>query len=441
MSGVVLPGFGEYTAGVSRQKLLQALFFLLLLFLPSQLGWHFWPNWAVVDGVRVDYLSPTIYFTDVLVLVALLWGTIVVYKLNLQKLFDDQKRGLFMSMFLFIAVNTLFSVSPAVTTFKWIRFWGVVFFGFLFAKNWFRYLSKQMVIVSLGIGVLISSILAIWQFLIQQSVGGWWYYLGERTFTQVTPGIANAFISGQLLLRPYGTFSHPNILGGFLGLALILIYAVFLREKRVNYQGFPYLKLYLSTVLVIGQTALFVTLSRAAIAAYLLSLLIFVWRRQFIKKRRIQVVMLLCLIGLVVLGQRLSNITVEIEPILVRWQNLIRTWEGIWVSPIFGTGLGTAPLVLKIEKISYSLRFQPPHSVILTFLLETGILGTLFVIATLYRIFIKSWDKFRDGDALSIATVSFILLTGMVDHYWLTINQSSLIMIVLGGMALSYSKS
>ena len=31
------------------------LFLVLILFLPSQLGKHWWPEWSLVDGVRVDY--------------------------------------------------------------------------------------------------------------------------------------------------------------------------------------------------------------------------------------------------------------------------------------------------------------------------------------------------------------------------------------------------
>ena len=44
------------------------LFYLLLLLIPTQLGYHFWPDFAFVNGIRVDYLAPTIYLTDLLIL-------------------------------------------------------------------------------------------------------------------------------------------------------------------------------------------------------------------------------------------------------------------------------------------------------------------------------------------------------------------------------------
>src|SRR3989344_9415701 len=43
-------------------------FYLLILFLPTQLGRHFWPNFSFVSGIRIDYLSPTLYATDIFIL-------------------------------------------------------------------------------------------------------------------------------------------------------------------------------------------------------------------------------------------------------------------------------------------------------------------------------------------------------------------------------------
>ena len=56
-------------------KLYQLLFSLLILLLPTQLGRHFWPSYSFVFGLKVDYLSPTLYLTDIfLVLTLIAWG-------------------------------------------------------------------------------------------------------------------------------------------------------------------------------------------------------------------------------------------------------------------------------------------------------------------------------------------------------------------------------
>jgi len=39
-------------------------FFLLLATIPIQLGKHFWPDFSFVQGIRIDYLSPTFYLSD-----------------------------------------------------------------------------------------------------------------------------------------------------------------------------------------------------------------------------------------------------------------------------------------------------------------------------------------------------------------------------------------
>lgn len=44
----------------------KVLCFLFIFFIPTQLGKHFWPEWSYVMGIRVDYLSPTLYFLDLI---------------------------------------------------------------------------------------------------------------------------------------------------------------------------------------------------------------------------------------------------------------------------------------------------------------------------------------------------------------------------------------
>src|SRR4051812_29891213 len=71
-----LPQNQSVKAGSARSLLSRGhnfsslLYFLLLLLLPTQLGKHFWPPFAFVHGLRIDYLSPTVYLTDLLLLLA-----------------------------------------------------------------------------------------------------------------------------------------------------------------------------------------------------------------------------------------------------------------------------------------------------------------------------------------------------------------------------------
>ncbi len=420
------------------KKLQQLLFCFLVVLLPSQLGLHFWPSWSYVFGTRVDYLSPTLHVTDVLIL--------VILSLAIPSFVGYWKRKLSGKTVLvviltgmFIAVNICFSVSPAVSVYKWAKFLEMGLLAAWIIKKGWLHLSGRVLTFLLGVAVLWSSVLAIWQFVIQRSVGGWWYFLGERTFNQLTPGIANAFFSGQLVLRPYGTFSHPNVLASFLGLTLLFLDAVFLREKHVKYQSSVLHWVFLRVVLILGHTALFLSLSRTVVSAYLLALFILVF--WCVKKKHFLVVLaMLVIVGYLVIGQRLLAIRIETEPFWIRMEFLEATWKSFLAAPVFGNGLGVSPLAVKAQDISFALRNQPPHSVFLIILVETGLVGLFFSFIAIGKRLADFWKRFICFETLPIAMAVFILMTGSADHYWLTLQQGMLSLVVVSGMVLFASR-
>ncbi|MCL5090716.1 MAG: hypothetical protein M1514_01765 [Patescibacteria group bacterium] len=73
-------------------------FFLTLLFLPTQLGKHFWPPFSHVYSLGIDYLSPTIYFWDLLAISLLI---VFIYQ---KKFVNKLALNLFL---LFILANVL----------------------------------------------------------------------------------------------------------------------------------------------------------------------------------------------------------------------------------------------------------------------------------------------------------------------------------------------
>jgi hypothetical protein len=298
------------------RKLQQLVFALLLIFLPSQLGLHFWPDWAFINGVRVDYFSPTLYLTDILV------G--LLFLLSVRRLPRQSLRS-FLAMTgiaIFVLLNIYFSYSPFVTIYKWLK---VIEFGFLV---WWMAKHKPRLKL-LIVPIIYSFLLALWQFIKQGSVGGLWYWLGERTFTVNTPGIAAAVINGQLILRPYATFPHPNVLAGFLVVGGFLIITYIPRNYRII------------TVAVISLV-FFLTLSRGN--------LINGWQ----------------------LRQQLNNVAIE------QWVK----------SPIFGTGLGTSPLYPR-NIANFALLHQPIHNIYLLLLSETGVAGLVGFLVVIKKRF--SW--------------------------------------------------
>jgi len=66
-------------------------------------------------------------------------------------------------------------------------------------------------------------VLGLSQILAGHSLGGPLYFLGERTLIHGSPAVASGEFLGRLFLRPYSTFSHPNILAGWLLLSFLII--------------------------------------------------------------------------------------------------------------------------------------------------------------------------------------------------------------------------
>src|SRR5689334_11072958 len=102
------------------------LFYTLIILLPTQLGLHLWPDWALVLGRRVDYLSPTLFITDILV--GLLF---VVWAIDLWKnhaIFKIAKKIKTHTSFLIVATtfvifagcNIWFAQNTYVALYTWI---------------------------------------------------------------------------------------------------------------------------------------------------------------------------------------------------------------------------------------------------------------------------------------------------------------------------------
>ena len=260
--------------------------------------------------------------------------------------------------------NVYFSYSPFVSTYKWLKVAEIAFLAY-FVASWVKTKRSLGFDPWLLIPAGYSCVLAIWQFFNHGSVGGLWYFLGERAFTFDTPGISP--------WRPYATFSHPNVLMGFL---------------------------------VVSETIILTNLPHFSrkITALVLVLVVFV-------------LILLPTRGNLLNGwelrQQLNGLAVQ------QWAK----------SPVFGTGLGTSPLYPR-NVTNFAMLRQPIHNIYLLVLSETGIVGFflfgLLIIGNLLRT--GNWK-------LKISFLVIIIL-GFFDHYWLTQQQTQLLLaIVLGIIA------
>jgi O-antigen ligase len=326
---------------------------------------------------------------------------------------------------LLILLNVYYSLSPFVSLYKWLK---VLEFGFLI--YWVVHFKFQISNFKLLlIPIFYTSVLAFWQFINQGSIGGLWWWLGERTFNGGTPGIANAAIAGQLVLRPYATFPHPNVLGGWLAAVLVILIGVFpqISRKLTARAGIA-----CRVGLALGAAALLLSLSRVAILAGLLGAgMIFRRQKGFPWKKTALVSLVLPVLFVAVLSS--GPHFLESESWQARWQLSKAASEQFTRSPLWGTGLGTAPLYhvfgIKYYGVgNYALAFQPPHNIYLLLLSETGIVG---VLVFGYLI----WRALRRPLPIIHNTLYIILILGLFDHYFLTLQQGQLLLALVLGLA------
>ena len=385
------------------------LLFLFLLFIPTQLGRHFWPSWSLVQGIRVDYLAPTLYLVDIIWILLIISNVIPKGISHGSKFPRIVKNWRFWITIVFIAVNILGAMTKEVAIIRWLRIgeWGIILLiaerQKLKVKSYLKMIIPVWLVVEVGLG--------LGQVFGGGSVGGLFYWLGERSFTSNTPGVALLSVFGHEMVRAYGTFSHPNSLAGFLLVTLLLWQKIKGKSLKIN--------LFVWTLGLLG----------IAICG----------------SRMIWILTVLCLIkdkkwwlvlgGLGILvsswlgGWDVVGISKRIDLI----EAALRMW---WSYPLFGVGAGNFLVALPLfRKTAGVFWLQPVHMVPLLWLAEFGIGGILLLISNLIPKGISQSSKFlMTKKILTNKLFWVVVVTSLVDHYWWTLPQNWWLMAVVFGL-------
>jgi O-antigen ligase len=91
-------------------------------------------------------------------------------------------------------------------------------------QGYLNYLVIKKIFLSL---VLFSGSLGVFQSLTEQSLG--LHFLGEPYLNLDIKGVSVFNFLDQRILRAYGLFAHPNILGGYLALAFVIVKSKWLK--------------------------------------------------------------------------------------------------------------------------------------------------------------------------------------------------------------------
>ena len=396
------------------------LFFLTILFLPTQLGKHFWPDFSFVYSLRIDYLSPVIFFWDLLVISLILsWFLKGVSKKRLE--INQPFLFLLLSFLLSQSISLLVAVNPEGSLVRLKDYLIISLFALYIASQKFSEI-KNPFFLALLLSVIFTCLLAFAQFLLGHSLGFW--VLGERTFSVTTPLIARFNFYEQVFLRPYATFPHPNMLGAFLVLILpLLLYGL---PQKLN-------RLKLMLGLLISGTV-FITFSRPGLA--LMTLQVILLFKRFWKL----LLILGVLIAPLLIVRFVSVFTFDTLAVLRRQELSEYAIKVFLENPLTGIGLNNFINVLAADKVlvGTSRFLQPVHNIYLFTLAETGLVGFF---SLMLLIISAIWINLKSKSKLSkvlLGNLFIILFLGLFDHYFLTLPQGQRLFFLILGLSFCY---
>lgn len=409
----------------------KALFQIFIFLIPTQLGYHIWPSFSFIFGIRVDYFALTIYLTD-FILIAI-FGLFFLETIVNKKKPSRKFLTALVILFSFAAINLLFSTSSAIAFYKWVKVFELFLLGaYVVFQNKLKFFS--WVLLPLLISTILFSLIGIGQFILQKSINGPLYYFGERSFNSLTPGIALGSIIDRLVLRAYSTFSHPNSFAGFLGVGGIIVYYFSPKTKRE--------KIIKILALFLIALALALTLSRWVFVSILLCLIVFVLQRnnpRLFKKNTQTLVVSAIIISLIF--PFLSNVLLTkgitfSESFTERLIWADRAGEMFAKNPLIGTGLNN--YILKLPEAGLNpvvWKLQPVHNILLLILTETGLIG-LGLFSIVIMVALKRAVSFTKEKRSVFWVIVFIVISGLADHYWLTLQQNQILLALFLGLSL-----
>lgn len=407
---------------------LEGIIFYITVFLVSiQLGKHFWPEYAFVNGIRLDYLSPTLYLSDIFI-VALIFLHIFLHPKSFIRFIS---KSFVLPLFLLsLLVSSIFAQSFETAIYWSLKIIEVVLLSWVVLSFRLNKKSFVRIIDVFALGAVIQSLIAVIQFVLQRSIGGPLYYLGERSFDVDTIGISTFFNANQEFLRPYGTFPHPNVLALYLSIALVLTIS-YVASKKISIRSYTYS--FVATIILIG---LLVTVSRIIILFTVVVLLML-----FLKSKRqlLYAVLLFLLLFpsyLLLFSGRFLTIATLVDAFAVRIQMIGGSLSLISNNLLFGLGPNNTFFHNPSSSLSLHLRFQPVHNVYLQILLQLGLIGLIpalfFVQEIGKRIFSEFTRKRFPLYAVSLLCLE-VLIVGLFDHFLVTLQQGLLIGALLVG--------
>ena len=303
--------FSQKLNSLRKIPLLAWFFPILIFLLPLQTRLVLFLPESHIDQSFIFYNSLFLYLTDI-VLVIMIFFWLIIGLFHEKQRSNDNVSGetykeskLSGKLWLFhgkqanyiwlLLLLSMVSVIVSRETISNLHLFGlfklflmILLFSFISNYLW-RTVSENMLskVIQWSLWAVLASsaiqgFIAIWQYFIQRSIG--LRLLGEEFIRSFIPGIAKFEILGgqrwifdrifdvshgtSILVRPYGTFPHPNVLAAFMVFSLIISMYLYYVSHGTWRRGVIVLALFIQI------TTIFISFSRVALAGFLISVVI-----------------------------------------------------------------------------------------------------------------------------------------------------------------------
>ena len=419
------------------KKIIEYLFYLLVFLLPWQARLIY--SKGILNGGHWEYGTASLYATEILLgllfLLVIILAIFQIKKVGLKPSISKLDY-LLLGLLLFSGLSIIWSVNHYVSWQYFLVLIEVVALLYLASRIGWNYIKLSSAFIASG---FIQACLAIYQFSTQTVFSSKW--LGMSSQLVENGGVSVVEGSGRWL-RAYGSLPHPNMLGGFLVIALLFtVGLLFVYQKK--YYNPPWKvsgRLFLTAIalfssLTVITYGILLSFSRSAWLGLLFALcfmwVVLIWKKfkqQLWFFFKINIVILMVIILFIsTYGDLLSNrfnmdSRLESQSITERQIGWREAVDIIKDKPLLGVGLGAYTQELyDLDSTREAYAYQPVHNIDLLLMAELGIIGwlvlTTIIVYLLYLLYKKL--KLTDDIEVLIIAAAFIslLIIGIFDHY------------------------
>lgn len=398
--------------------------YLLLLLMPLSFGWPIGqPASLRVLGI---FVTPHVFVTDLPLMLVILAGISWMRK-PIRK--PSRITYVLVGIVLLGWIALPFTRNPELAAYFAVR-WSLNLLLFLVIRG--SRLSPRQVAAVLASGLVFQTLIGVGQFLAQRPLG----VPGELAVPAEIGGAAIVETMAGRLLRAYGLTFHPNVLGGFLVVGLLMLLPL-VKSWAVR----------IAWWVMLGGMML--TFSRSAWLAGLIllgptSLGIFLWGRE--ARRPLSILLgggiLAVLMGTLVLAApvrtRLLATPMETERASIedRLEMYHVAIDMIGQNGLLGVGPGLYPL--EVSHTYPGVNPDPVHNVPLLLGAETGTPGAILWLAIFMIAMSRFFSRIIDQSPWSLALLSACLALGVIslfDFYPWGLEAGRLLMLTTLAMA------